>query len=160
MVNETWEGGADETSDGSAAPRKPDGGTGSEHFKEELNSAFDTAKSKAAEMAGPFKDKARELAQNQKDAVAGQLHGLAEAIESSADKLSQDSPNAAGILRVAASSMESVSGSLQKAHIDEITRSIGHFARTRPGSLFAGAAIIGFAASRFLKSSNAPQRNT
>ena len=162
MAAEAWSSeydGSGGSTTNSAGSAKPDGAGGAGQIRDELNSTFEAATSHAAEIAEPFKRQARELAQNQKNVVAGHLQGLADAIEASAKDVSTQSPNTAEFLRAAASSMKSASGSLHNNHIDDIARSLDQFARDRPGALFAGAAILGFAATRFFKSSNAPQHD-
>ncbi len=95
-------------------------------------------KTKAALEAGSVtvKQGARKLAEQQKQAGADQIGGVARAVQGAAREIEQKMPQAAGFIHDAGS--------------------LNDFARTQPAVFFGGAVLAGFALSRFLKSSAEP----
>ena len=121
--------------------------TSSEDAKTALNAASVT-----------IKDRARGVAEQQKQAGADQIGGVARAIYGAAHEIEQEMPHAAGFVHDAAARLEGAANSLRERSVDDLVRSLNNFARSQPATFFGGAVLAGFALSRFLKSSAEPSR--
>ena len=115
-------------------------------------------KTKAALEAGSVtvKQGVRKLAEQQKQAGADQIGGVARAVQGAAREIEQKMPQAAGFIHDAATRLEGAAASLRERSVDDLMRSLNDFARTQPAVFFGGAVLAGFALSRFLKSSAEP----
>jgi ABC-type transporter Mla subunit MlaD len=116
------------------------------------------ARSSLGETIAPITDKARELAEAQKQNSAEKIGGVAAAVRNAAGDLEGDLPRAAGYIHQAADTMERASTALREQSLDELIGSLGQFARSQPAAFFGAAVLTGFALSRFIKSS--AQRTT
>jgi len=96
---------------------------------------------------------ARSLAEQQKEAGAEQLGGMAQAIHDAARELEDQMPQAARFVQDAATKLEGAADALRERSVDDLLATFGRFARTQPLAFFGGAVLAGFAVSRFLKSS-------
>jgi hypothetical protein len=105
----------------------------------------------------PIKEKAKELAETQKQNSAEKIGGVAAAVRHAADDLDEHLPRAAGYIHQAAESMERASTTLKEHSLDELIGSLGQFARNQPAAFFGAAVLTGFALSRLLKSSAGQQ---
>ena len=114
------------------------------------------AQTRLQDVAEPLKEKAQELAQDQKAAGADQVAILARAVHGAADGLRSDMPALAGTIHDAGARLERVAGDIRSRDLNELVDDFSEFGRKQPGLLFGGAVIAGFALARFLKSS-APQ---
>jgi F0F1-type ATP synthase membrane subunit b/b' len=101
----------------------------------------------------PIKDKAKELAEAQKQNSAAKIGGIAATVRQAADDLERDLPRAAGYIHQAADTMERASSALKEHSLDELIGGLGQFARKQPAAFFGAAVLAGFALSRFIKSS-------
>ena len=102
------------------------------------------------------KERARNVAEQQKQAGADQIGGVARAVHGAAREIEQNMPQAAGFIHDAATRLEGAAASLRERSVDDLMRSLNDFARTQPAVFFGGALLAGFALSRFLKSSAEP----
>ena len=105
-----------------------------------------------------IKDRARGVAEQQKQAGADQIGGVARAVHGAAREIEQKMPQAAGFIHDAAARLEGAANSLRERSVDDLVRSLNNFARSQPATFFGGAVLAGFALSRFLKSSAEPSR--
>ena len=105
-----------------------------------------------------IKDRARGIAEQQKQAGADQIGGVARAIYGAAHEIEEEMPHAAGFVHDAAARLEGAANSLRERSVDDLVRSLNNFARSQPATFFGGAVLAGFALSRFLKSSAEPSR--
>lgn len=96
---------------------------------------------------------ARHIAEQQKQAGADRLDGVARAVHGAADELDQQMPKAAEFAHAAASRLEQGAGALRDRNIEDIMRSFNDFGRKEPFAVLGGAVLAGYAMSRFLKSS-------
>jgi hypothetical protein len=121
----------------------------------------ETSSDISAAAAEPMKQKAHDVAEQQKKAGAEWIVDVAGAIHGAAHELESQMPPAAGYIHDAASRLEGAAAALREHSIDDLMHSFGDFARRQPLALFGGAMLAGFAMSRFLKSSagTAPDRN-
>jgi methyl-accepting chemotaxis protein len=101
----------------------------------------------------PIKDRAKELAEAQKQSGAEKIDGVAATVHHVADDLERDLPRAAGYIHQAADTMENASAALKEHSIEELIGGLGQFARSQPAAFFGAAVLTGFALSRFIKSS-------
>lgn len=109
----------------------------------------DMAKAKANE-AG---DRVKGLASEQKDFLAGQIGGVADAMERAADDLESRNASSASYARMIANGAETVSDTIRNHDVEEIVAMAQDFGRKQPVAFMGAAALLGFAASRFLLAS-------
>ena len=108
----------------------------------------------AEDFAGRARDKARDEAGQGKEAVAGGLEDFAAAVRKASEELgSRDQSMASQVVREVAGGLEHASRTIHGKDIGELTRSVGRFARERPATFLAGAALAGLALGRFARSS-------
>lgn len=103
--------------------------------------------------AGELAQKAKGFAAEQKDMLAGQLGGVAQAIHKAADELDQENATTAGYAHRIAEGMDRITTSLREQDVDGLIAMAEDFGRRQPAAFMATAAIAGFAASRFLRAS-------
>ena len=142
----------DDTSRTDSGPRGYAGGK----WKRQASSAAEDTKTALGAASGTVKDRARQLAEQQKKAGAEQIGGVARAVHGAADELEQELPHAAGFIHDAAAKLEGAANSLRERSVDDLVRSLNNFARNQSAAFFGGAVLAGFAFSRFLKSSAEP----
>jgi hypothetical protein len=118
-----------------------------------ISGLVDRAQGLASSVANNAQDKVRSLAEEQKSAAAEQVEGVARALDTAAEQVERVLPEAAHYVREAASGVHRVSSAVRDQSIDEIIETVTSFARTRPGTFFAGSVVTGFALARFLKAS-------
>jgi hypothetical protein len=114
---------------------------------------------KTQEVAGQVMERARDQVKtqlaDQKERAAGSLESVAQALRTTGEQLrGQDQSAISGYAESAAEMVERFSGYLQNRDIDELIGEVERFARRQPGLFLAGAFAMGFAASRFFKSSS------
>jgi hypothetical protein len=131
-------------------------GYGGGKWKRQASSAAEEAKTALDAAAGTAKERARRIAEQQKQAGADQIGGVARAIDGAASEIEQELPHAAGFIHDAAAKLEGAAASLRERSVDDLIRSLNNFARRQPAAFFGGAVLAGFALSRFLKSSAEP----
>jgi len=90
----------------------------------------------------------------QKTAGADYLGTIAQAVHRAAGEFQTEVPQAAQYIRQAAGQIESVANAVRERNIRELVGEVQGFARRQPTLFFGGAVILGFAALRFLKSSD------
>lgn len=89
--------------------------------------------------------------------IGQQVDSVAQELRNVGDQLRQSGPVglAAGYVDQAADLVERLGGYLQDADSDRLMGDLENIARQNPWGIAAGALILGFAASRFLKTSSA-----
>jgi hypothetical protein len=100
-----------------------------------------------------LKQSARKIAEQQKEAGADQIGGIARAVHGAAREIEDKMPQAASFVHDAATRLEGAAASLRDRSVDDVFRSFNNVARSQPAAFFGGAVLAGFALSRFLKSS-------
>lgn len=98
---------------------------------------------------------AREKAETAKDQAADQIDDWAAAASAARDEI--DETPAAPLLSNAAVSLSDIATALRSKEVDELISDARHFARQNPAVVLGGAALLGFAAARFLKASSRSQ---
>jgi hypothetical protein len=124
-----------------------------ENLKENASVLAENAKAKLGEAVEPVKEKAIEVAAQQKDAGADQIRIVARAVHGAASELESEMPQFAGYIHDAGQRLEQAASQLRNGNMDEMMDRLGQFARAQPLALFGGSVLAGFALTRFLKSS-------
>ena len=119
----------------------------------DISALAESAKAKLGEIGGPVKDKAMEVASQQKDSGADQLRCAAQAVHGAARELEQSMPQIAGYIHDIGQRLEGFASDLREGSVDDLFSKLGEFSRNQPALVFGGAMVAGFALSRFLKSS-------
>jgi len=104
--------------------------------------------------AQAVKDKAREVAEEQKSAGAARIDSIGRAVHEAADELGKEIPVGASYIHSAADSLQSASQRLRESSVGDLASRLDGFARQQPAIAFAGSVLAGLALSRFLKSSS------
>ena len=100
------------------------------------------------------KDRGQALFQDQKYAMAEQVSGLASALHSTAEHLrTRDQSAMAQYTQQAAEGLQRFSQTLKDRDLGSLMGQVENFARHQPGAFIGSAALLGFMATRFLKSS-------
>lgn len=115
-----------------------------EAVKREARAEFDNARREASTYA-----------EGQKNYAADQISGIASAFERVGDELRSGEQSWAG--RYAgdmAHRLQDMADRTRNSSLDEIVGDVEQFGRERPAAFLSAAALLGFAASRFLKASS------
>ena len=107
------------------------------------------ARSKVAETA----EQAKGLAAHQKDLLAEQIGGVADAMQRVATDLEASGGASATYARMIADNAEQLSATVRDDSVDQIMTKAQNFGRQQPVAFLGAAALLGFAASRFLLAS-------
>jgi hypothetical protein len=100
------------------------------------------------------KDQGQAMFQEQKLAMAEQVSGLASALHNTAEHLkTQDQRAMAQYTEQAAEGLQRFSQTLKDRDLGSLMSQVENFARHQPGAFIGSAALLGFMAARFLKSS-------
>jgi ElaB/YqjD/DUF883 family membrane-anchored ribosome-binding protein len=123
---------------------------------EQVQQVAGAAQEKAQQAADQARSRLRDQA-DQRSTQAGQrVAGVASDARSVAEHLrSQGKDRPAELADQAAQRAERVGAYLKNADGDAILRDVERFGRERPWAVMAGGAVLGLAASRFLKASSA-----
>jgi hypothetical protein len=119
-------------------------------LKEGASNLSDTAKD-VANQAG---DKLKEAAAERQSAGADYVGNLAEAIRRASREFDNELPIAGEYIRRAASQVDTVADSIRTGNLNDLVSKAQSFARRQPTAFLSIAALTGFAAVRFLKSSS------
>src|SRR5690606_1503088 len=106
-----------------------------------------------AEGIGQVKDEATRYATRQKSRMADQVQSLRQALDEMCAKLEREQSPAAAPARKLADGLDSVAQALQANNPGDLSRELQDFARRNPALFIGGAALAGFMAGRFLRSS-------
>ena len=117
--------------------------------KDQVESLTDRAKSELNDAAG----KAKSLAADQKDVIAEQVGGVADAIGKAAADLEQSNSTSAHYAKLIAENAEKLSDTIRNNDIDQLLGMAQDFGRKQPALFVGAAAMLGFAASRFVLAS-------
>jgi hypothetical protein len=120
-------------------------------IKEGMSAFAETAKDKLASVAEPVKEKAVELAAEEKDVGANQMKIAARAVHGAASSLESEMPQIAGYIHDAGQRLEQMADQLRQGNVDELMGKLGDYARNQPAMIFGGAMLAGFALTRFVK---------
>jgi hypothetical protein len=120
-----------------------------EEAKEQVAGLADRAKQEV----GAATDKVRSIAADQKDLLAAQVGGVADAMERAASDLEQSNGASAHYARLIADNAEKLSDTIRNNNVDQLLAIAQDFGRRQPALFVGAAALMGFAASRFVLAS-------
>ncbi|MEX2617634.1 MAG: hypothetical protein WD767_16210 [Alphaproteobacteria bacterium] len=126
----------------------------------DVQNQADTAASRIREEVGGQVENAKstlvDRAEREKGHLAGSLSQTADALKNSADNLDENS-TPRQLLSEAASGLRSIADEMEGKSVGELANSLSQFARRNPAAFLGGAALAGFAISRFAKASRDDQ---
>ena len=107
-------------------------------------------------------ESARNMAAEQKDLLVGQMDGVTNALGKAANELEQEGQSGAQFARMIADSAERLTSTLRENDLDSMLGKAQDFGRRQPVAFMGAAALLGFAASRFVgaSASRASARST
>jgi hypothetical protein len=114
-----------------------------------VSSTTEALTNRAAEV---IRDTAGDFAEARKREGAERIKGFGRAVHGAADEVGKEIPQAADYVHKAASRIERAADELHNRSVDELIGSFTRFARQQPAAAFAGAVLVGFVLSRFIKS--------
>lgn len=128
------------------------------------------AKQKAGELAGQAKTAARDVArdagaaaknqaESAKASVADEVSGVASALRTAAEEMRSGSPQERTFGQIA-EGLADASEAMRNKDLSEMVQDVSTFARKNPLVFLGGAALIGFAATRFAKASGEQRVDT
>jgi hypothetical protein len=120
---------------------------------DEVTSGVDQLAQAAKEQIAEANERARGLVEEQKDHLAGQLGGVAQAMDRVAGDLEGSNDASARYARMLADNAGKLSGAIRDKSIDDLMTDAQDFGRRQPAMFLGAAALLGFAASRFLLAS-------
>lgn len=121
-----------------------------------LGSAGEEIRDTARQTADDMRRHATDMAGGAKDHAAGEANKVADALRDAARNLSDGSPQARALSQIA-DGLANAASSVEGRDIGELTQDLTQFARRNPVAFLGGAALLGFAASRFARASTAPR---
>jgi hypothetical protein len=125
------------------------GGKVADEAMEQVGQIADVAKAQVEEATGKFKG----LAGEQKELLATQIGGVADALQRVAGDLESSNGASAQYARTIANGAERLSSTLRDNDVDQIVEIAQDFGRRQPAAFMGAAALLGFAASRFVLAS-------
>ncbi|WP_299046447.1 hypothetical protein [uncultured Tateyamaria sp.] len=118
----------------------------------------ESAATAAADVSDAAAAKARKEAEAARDMVSDEAEKTAGAAQAAADEFDPGSIQAKALEEVARQ-VDHLAEQIRTTDIDRLARSVGQAAQRNPLMFVAGAAIVGFAATRFMRSRD-PERRT
>jgi hypothetical protein len=115
----------------------------------EAGEVVERGKEKLAEVA----DRTKSFAAEQKDLLADQVGGVVDAIKRTADDLESSNGASAGYARAIADNAQKLGSMIRDKDVDQLMHMAQDFGRRQPVAFMGAAALLGFAASRFLRAS-------
>jgi hypothetical protein len=120
-----------------------------EEIKQQAAALGEEAKAQVGEMA----EKAKGMASEQKDLLAGQLGGVSDALTRVADELEGSQQSSAPYVRMIADRAQQLTSTIRDNDVDDVIAAVQDFGRKQPAVFLGAAALLGFAASRFVMAS-------
>jgi hypothetical protein len=118
-------------------------------IKEQASEFADAARDMGAEVT----DRVKEKIEDEKEAGAEYVSGIANAMRRAAEEFDEDLPIAGTYMRKAASQVEAASDAVKNGDLNDLVRGTQSFARRQPAAFLGMAVLAGFGVVRFLKSS-------
>ena len=113
----------------------------------------EAAQEKARGLAATAEERARALAEEKKREIAEQAESVAKIVDGVAAGVEAALPPAGPYVRGIASGIQDVTSALRDRSVDDLMEEGRRFAQERPGTVLAGALVLGFGFARFLKAS-------
>lgn len=127
-----------------------DNKTATDKIRETAAETGAAAKKAASDAAMAAKDEAVTRADAAKDGVAGEMKSTADALRHAANDVRDGSPQGAAFSYLA-DSLAEVADSVKDRSVTDMVGEVSSFARRNPIAFLGGAALLGFAATRFAK---------
>lgn len=121
-----------------------------EDIKSEASAQVEQLTDQAKAQLSQATDKVRGVAAEQKDLLAAQVGGVADAMDRVASDLEASNGASAHYARLIADNAEKLSSSIRDNSVDDLLGMAQDFGRRQPAAFIGAAALLGFAASRFL----------
>ena len=121
--------------------------------KAAASSAADQVRTGAQDLAHTASEEAANYADRAKGAAADEVKGVSHALRAAADDLRSGSPQERTFSQFA-DGLADASDAIRDKDLGEIVGTVTDFARRNPLTFLGGAALLGFAATRFVKSSS------
>ncbi len=121
--------------------------------KRDMEHLVDRASEEAEKLSSAARKYGAAFAQQRKAGTADTISDIAQNLRELSDKMS-DRPNLLSIMENAADSLEDVADGIRTRSFSDLYNDAEAFARERPLTVAAGAAVVGLLAARFLKSSS------
>ncbi|MDR6307917.1 hypothetical protein [Pacificitalea manganoxidans] len=110
----------------------------------------DDAKSLARDAATRARSEAESRAESAKDSAASEISGIADGLRKAAESMRSGSPQERTFGQIA-ESLADASDAVRDRDIGELASEVSNFARRNPLAFLGGAALAGFAVTRFAK---------
>jgi len=120
--------------------------------REEARTMGEEVRKRAGEAAGAAQSEAMKRAEGAKASVADEMADVASALRTARDEM-RDRSMAGKAFGWAAESLESTASAIRNREPEDLMNELGAFARRNPAMFLGGAALLGFAVSRFALSS-------
>lgn len=143
---------AHETKTGGSQALKDEASQNLDAVKRDVEHLVDRASEEAEKLSEAAREYGSAFANRRKVGTADTISGIAQSLRESGEKLS-DRPNLHSIMENAAESLEDVAESIRTRSFSDLYSDAETFARERPLTVAAGAAVFGLLVARFLKSS-------
>ena len=128
-----------------------------EHAAEQVKTKASELTESAKGLASDATEKVRTAVEDQKNAGADFVSGVAGAVRRAAAEFDDQIPQAGQYIRQAAEQIDGASEALRRRDLGQLVGEIQNFARRQPTAFLGAAVLAGFAAVRFLKSSTESQ---
>jgi hypothetical protein len=119
----------------------------------EASSAASELKARASESYAAAKEEVTHRAEGAKSSIADEISGVAQALRHASDEMRDNSTSRRAVGWVA-DSLNSASQAIRNRETSQLMNDIGSFAKRNPALFLGGAALVGFAISRFAKASS------
>ena len=128
-----------------------------DQVKEQTQQAVQQGQQYAGQAVDLVSTKLKATLGEQKDSLASSLANTAQMLKQNSGTLGNQGLGALVVpyINQAADKLSEVGTTIQQKSVDEVIQDTENFGRSQPAYFLAAAAVIGFAAARFLKSSGA-----
>jgi ElaB/YqjD/DUF883 family membrane-anchored ribosome-binding protein len=133
------------------ATKKPPGATAPSKVGDAAQQAESQAREKAGAFAAEAGEKAKGFLGNQVEAGADFLGQISRSATAAADTLEADSPQLAGFVRGAATSIADLSETIRGQSPEKLLETASTYVRQNPALVLSVAAVCGFAVTRLLQ---------
>ncbi|WP_424929755.1 hypothetical protein [Amaricoccus tamworthensis] len=140
-------------------PRKSGAEESAEKAKAAANDARNEIRSSAEKVTETVTSEAAAYAKSAKSTTADEISDVASALRTAADELRSGSPQARTFSQIA-DGLADASEALRDRDLGETVSDVNNFARRNPLAFLGGAALVGFAATRFAKASSGTSANS
>ncbi|WP_375261131.1 hypothetical protein [Palleronia sp.] len=117
------------------------------------------ARSTAEDLSGRAREEAWSQAERARGGVATEMSGIADALRKAAQEMRSGSPQERTFGQIA-ESLADASDTIRDRDVGELASDVSRFARRNPLAFLGGAALAGFAVTRFAKASAPGSRGT